>query len=125
MARVSITSSIYACTLPTQLNIHIIVSYADYMPLFGYIRVSLCLSSVMYNAFNAKLFRDEPVGPKPYSSPASPIYFLLYMLTMALLILNLFTGTVIVTFQQVGVKAFRESKLDRNQVTCINILCIK
>ena len=118
MARVSITSSIYIVCLYTAHT-------TKHTYLFGCIRVSLCLSSVMYNAFNAKLFRDEPVGPKPYSSPASPIYFLLYMLTMALLILNLFTGTVIVTFQQVGVKAFRESKLDRNQVTCINILCIE
>lgn len=70
----------------------------------------------MYNAFNAKLYQDEPVGPEPYSSPASPIYFLLYMFTIALLILSLFIGTVIVTFQEVGVKTFRESKLDRNQV---------
>ena len=72
----------------------------------------------MYNALNAKLFQDsnDPVGPKPYASPYAFIYFLLYMSIMTLVLLNMFIGFVIVTFQEVGIKAFRESKLDRNQV---------
>ena len=72
----------------------------------------------MYNAYNAKLFQDtnDPVGPRPNTSPYAFIYFLLYMCIMTLVLLNMFIGFVIVTFQEVGVKAFRESKLDRNQV---------
>ena len=72
----------------------------------------------MYNALNAKLFQDsnDPVGPKPYASPYTFIYFLLFMSIMTLVLLNMFIGFVIVTFQEVGIKAFRESKLDRNQV---------
>ena len=83
--------------------------------------------SVMYNAYNSKLFQDtnEPVGPRPSASPFSFIFFLLYMCTMTLVLLNMFIGFVIVTFQEVGIKAFRESKLDRNQVRmCCNLVCI-
>jgi hypothetical protein len=77
--------------------------------------------NVMYNAYNAKLFQDtnDPVGPRPNTSPYSFIYFLLYMCIMTLVLLNMFIGFVIVTFQEVGVKAYRESKLDRNQRNCL------
>ena len=72
----------------------------------------------MYNAYNSRLLQDSnnPVGPSPNASPYSFIFFLLYMCTMTLVLLNMFIGFVIVTFQEVGIKAFRESKLDRNQV---------
>lgn len=75
----------------------------------------------MYNAFNAKLFQNsnDPLGPSPYASPYTFIYFLLYMCIMTLVLLSMFIGFVIVTFQEVGIKPFRESKLDRNQVRCL------
>ncbi|CAI8010565.1 Voltage-dependent L-type calcium channel subunit alpha-1C [Geodia barretti] len=76
---------------------------------------------VMYNGYNSRLFQDtnEPVGPRPNSSPYAFIFFLLYMCIMTLVLLNMFIGFVIVTFQEVGIKAFRESKLDRNQRNCL------
>ena len=79
---------------------------------------SFHICSVMYNAYNSRLFQDsnEPVGPHPNTSEYSFIFFLLYMCMMTLVLLNMFIGFVIVTFQEVGIKAFRESKLDRNQV---------
>lgn len=61
-----------------------------------------------------------PIGPDPSQTPAEEaIYFLLYMLVMTFVLLNLFVGFVIVTFQEVGVKSFRETKLDRNQVCLV------
>jgi voltage-dependent calcium channel L type alpha-1D len=76
---------------------------------------------VMYNAYNSELFQDtnDPVGPRPGASPYSFIFFLLFMCTTTLVLLNMFIGFVIVTFQEVGIKAFRESKLDRNQRNCL------
>ena len=78
----------------------------------------------MYNGYNSRLFQDtnEPVGPRPNSSPYAFIFFLLYMCIMTLVLLNMFIGFVIVTFQEVGIKAFRESKLDRNQVCGLEIV---
>ena len=81
----------------------------------------VCLHRVMYNAYNAKVFQNtnDPEGPSLYASPYTFIYFLLYMCIMTLVLLNMFIGFVIVTFQEVGIKAFRESKLDRNQRNCL------
>ncbi len=44
------------------------------------------------------------------------LYYILYMIVMTFILLQLFVGFVIVTFQEVGVKTFRETKLNRNQV---------
>ena len=69
----------------------------------------------MYSGINASL--QQNVGPDPdRTEPEAAIYFVLYMLVMPFLLLNLFVGFVIVTFQNYGVKSFRETKLDRNQV---------
>ena len=38
------------------------------------------------------------------------------MIIMTFILLQLFVGFVIVTFQEVGVKTFRETKLNKNQV---------
>ena len=80
----------------------------------------------MYNGYNSRLFQDtnEPVGPRPNTSPYAFIFFLLYMCIMTLVLLNMFIGFVIVTFQEVGIKAFRESKLDRNQVCGLEIVFV-
>ena len=69
----------------------------------------------MYSGINAS---SQPnVGPDPDTpEPTAAIYFVLYILVMPFLLLNLFVGFVIVTFQNYGVKPFRETKLDRNQV---------
>lgn len=79
------------------------------------------LHRVMYNAYNSKIFQNtnDPEGPSPYASPYTFIYFLLFMCVMTLVLLNMFIGFVIVTFQEVGIKAFRETKLDRNQRNCL------
>ena len=74
----------------------------------------------MYSGINSNLLEDGvPQGPSYNSSPWSSIYFLVYMVAMTFVLVNLFQGFVIVTFQEVGVKAFRETKLDRNQVCTI------
>ena len=57
-----------------------------------------------------------PVGAMLNASPPAAIYFIVYMILMTFVLLQLFIGFVIVTFQEVGVKSFRETKLDRNQV---------
>ena len=57
-----------------------------------------------------------PVAAQPYASPFASIYFIVYMTLMTFVLLQLFIGVVIVAFQAVGVKSFRETKLDRNQV---------
>ena len=57
-----------------------------------------------------------PIGAGPYASPQASVYFIVYMTLMTFVLLQLFIGVVIVAFQAVGVKSFRETKLDRNQV---------
>ena len=69
----------------------------------------------MYSGINASL--QPNMGPDPDSpKPEAAIYFVLYMFLMPFVLLNLFVGFVIVTFQKYGVKSFRKTKLDRNQV---------
>ncbi len=77
--------------------------------------VPLC--SVMYSGINSVPREDgDPRGPEIDHNPWSSLYFLLYMCAMTFVLLNLFQGFVIVTFQEVGVKTFRETNLNRNQV---------
>ena len=72
----------------------------------------------MYSGINSVPPLDPvtPVGAEPYASPFAAIYFIVYMTLMTFVLLQLFIGVVIVAFQAVGVKSFRETKLDRNQV---------
>ena len=72
----------------------------------------------MYSGINSvpPLDAVTPVGAQPYASPQASIYFIVYMTLMTFVLLQLFIGVVIVAFQAVGVKSFRETKLDRNQV---------
>ncbi len=64
------------------------------------------------------LMANVPRGQVPASSqtPLAAVFFLVYMVVMALILAQLFTGFLIVTFQEDGVKTFRETKLDKNQV---------
>lgn len=73
----------------------------------------------MYSGINSvpPIDSETPVGAAPYSSPEAAVYFIVYMIIMTFILLPLFIGVVIVTFQEVGVKSFRETKLDRNQVS--------
>ena len=74
----------------------------------------------MYAGLNAAPLIDSKTAsgqvPGSTESPWTFIYFILYMVVMALILVQLFTGFVIVTFQEDGVKSFREAKLDRNEV---------
>ena len=72
----------------------------------------------MYSGVNSvpPLNSTTPVAGAPYASPESAIYFIIYMSFTTFILLQLFIGVVIVTFQEVGVKSFRDAKLDRNQV---------
>ena len=74
--------------------------------------------SVMYSGINSVPPLDPvtPVGAQPYASPQDAIYFIVYMIIMTFILLQLFIGVVIVAFQEVGDKSYRETKLDRNQV---------
>ena len=78
----------------------------------------------MYSGINSvpPVNAVTPVGAQPYASPQASIYFIVYMTLMTFVLLQLFIGVVIVAFQAVGVKSFRETKLDRNQVLYISIL---
>ena len=72
----------------------------------------------MYNGLNSvPLVDGRPRGPIHMKSPASAIYFIAYMVIITFILLQLFVGFVIITFQEIGVKSFRETKLDRNQVS--------
>lgn len=77
----------------------------------------------MYSGINASL--QPNMGPDPDTTqPEAAIYFVLYMLLMPFVLLNLFVGFVIVTFQNYGVKSYRKTKLDRNQVNLAFEICI-
>ena len=82
--------------------------------------------SVMYNGINSVSPLDSrtPRGPKTGNIQYAGLYFVLYMLIVMFVFVNMFVGFVIVTFQEVGVKAFRETKLDRNQVCVCDHLCL-
>ena len=82
--------------------------------------------SVMYNGINSVSPLDSrtPRGPKTENIQYAGLYFVLYMLIVMFVFVNMFVGFVIVTFQEVGVKAFRETKLDRNQVCVCDHLCL-
>lgn len=79
--------------------------------------------NTMYAGLNSfpPLDSETAVGQIPGSTqtPVSAVYFIIYMVVMALILVQLFTGFVIVTFQEDGVKSFREAKLDRNQRNCL------
>lgn len=82
--------------------------------------------SVMYSGINSVPPLDPvtPVGSQPYASPQAATYFIIYMTIMTFVLLQLFIGVVIVAFQEVGVKSFRETKLDRNQVRLLKYMVI-
>ena len=69
---------------------------------------------IMYNAIDST---GEGTGIKRNNNVFYSVYFLSYMVVVTFILLNLFVGFVIVTFQKVGVKPFKEANLDRNQVT--------
>ncbi len=74
----------------------------------------------MYSGLNSFQPIDlTPQGQVPGSteSPAAAVFFIVYMIVMALILAQLFTGFLIVTFQEDGVKTFRETKLNKNEVS--------
>ena len=78
----------------------------------------------MYSGVNSvpPINSTTPTGAEPYASNQAALYFIIYMSIMTFILLQLFIGVVIVTFQEVGVKSFRETKLDRNQVRYIQLV---
>ena len=81
---------------------------------------SLYLYSIMYQGVNAvPLENYEPRGPKFFATPEASIYFVVFMIFVSSFLLSLFSGFVIVVFQEVGFKSYRQAKLDRNQVSWI------
>ena len=75
------------------------------------------IQSTSDDVFNS----SGPMGPSEfrYYYLLRSIYFVGYMVVMAFILLNLFSGFVIVTFQEEGVKEFHQVKLDRNQVRLV------
>ncbi len=73
----------------------------------------------MYSGINSRQPNDSrtPLASILENNRPAAFYFIIYMIVMTFILLQLFVGFVIVTFQEVGVKAFRETKLNRNQVT--------
>ena len=67
----------------------------------------------MYHAIDAAGVNK---GPRHNASQYSLIYFIIYMVIVTFFLINLLVGFVIVTFQDVGIKSFKDSNLDRNQV---------
>ena len=74
----------------------------------------------MYSGVNSRrpLNTQTAVASMQDSSRVAAIYFILYMIFMTFILIQLLVGFVIVTFQQVGIKPYKETKLDRNQVRC-------
>ena len=95
-------------------------------PTYMCVHVHFIIYSVMYNGINSVSPLDSrtPRGPKTGNIQYAGLYFVLYMLIVMFVFVNMFVGFVIVTFQEVGVKAFRETKLDRNQVCVCDHLCL-
>ncbi len=75
----------------------------------------------MYSGLNSfrPIDSTTPQGQVPGSTetPAAAVFFIVYMIVMALILAQLFTGFLIVTFQEDGVKTFRETKLSKNEVS--------
>lgn len=80
--------------------------------------LSLPVHSIMYQGiYSVPLVEGESEGPVSHLQPSGAfLYFLIYMVIMTFFLLQLFIGFLIVTFQEIGVRSFRETKLDRNQV---------
>lgn len=71
----------------------------------------------MYRGVNAvPLENYEPRGPQPFATLGASLYFVIFMVFVSSFLLSLFSGFVIVVFQEVGFKSYRQAKLDRNQV---------
>ena len=79
----------------------------------------------MYSGINSQRISEYSnqgqLGSIPENSPQAALYFILYMIIMTFIFLQLFVGFVIVTFQEIGVTSFKETRLNRNQV--INNYC--
>lgn len=75
----------------------------------------------MYSGVNSRrpLNSNTAVASMLDSTRLGALYFILYMIFMTFILIQLLVGFVIVTFQQVGIKPFRETKLDRNQVRLV------
>jgi hypothetical protein len=72
----------------------------------------------MISGINSRQPNDSrtPLASILENNRPAAFYYILYMIVMTFILLQLFVGFVIVTFQEVGVKTFRKTKLDRNQV---------
>ena len=77
----------------------------------------------MYNGINSQKLLESmrPLGTKLENSMASSLYFVLYMIVTTFILLQLFVGFVIVTFQEVGVTSYKETRMNRNQVFTVSI----
>jgi len=75
----------------------------------------------MYSGINSQRLSESTnqgqLGSITENSPQSALYFILYMIIMTFIFLQLFVGFVIVTFQEIGVTSFKETRLNRNQVS--------
>lgn len=67
----------------------------------------------MYHAIDSN---NVAVGPQYNASRWALIYYVVFMGVVTFFLINLLVGFVIVTFQQVGIKRYKEANLDRNQV---------
>ncbi len=114
-----------------------VVAQETNQSLFGAASITLCVCiactlqllvlspfltySVMYSGLNSfqPVDLSTPQGQVPGSteSPLAAVFFIVYMIVMALILAQLFTGFLIVTFQEDGVKTFRETKLNKNEVS--------
>lgn len=83
--------------------------------------------NVMYSGINSRQPNDSrtPLASILENNRPAAFYFIIYMIVMTFILLQLFVGFVIVTFQEVGVKAFRETKLNRNQRDCLHYALTK
>ena len=74
----------------------------------------------MYHAIDSNNFavgsNNVAVGPQYNASRWALIYYVVFMGVVTFFLINLLVGFVIVTFQQVGIKRYKEANLDRNQV---------
>ncbi|XP_007456198.1 PREDICTED: voltage-dependent L-type calcium channel subunit alpha-1S [Lipotes vexillifer] len=71
---------------------------------------------LLYRAMDSQ---EEDGGPAHNRRPEVAVFFIAYIILVALFMMNIFVGFVIVTFQEQGETEYKNCELDKNQRQCV------
>ncbi|XP_041081104.1 voltage-dependent L-type calcium channel subunit alpha-1D-like [Polyodon spathula] len=72
--------------------------------------------ALLYKAIDSN---GENIGPVYNNRVEISIFFIIYIIIIAFFMMNIFVGFVIVTFQEQGVKEYKNCELGKNQRQCV------